>query len=162
MSISASVLILSKPPTLALADGSTALQLTACGVMSRMKSAMPVFERSAPPARTQVPAGNKAALEAVSVGDITDECRDKATSSTLAPGMTLSMTECVFVGPNALLNDRSDKPIGKYYGPPATWAVMDGSKFMATQRALTPSNPTSLALQLVKATQPWARGPCMA
>ena len=61
------------------------------------------------------------------MGDITYECRDKAN----APGVT----EWVFVGPNAVLNDRSGKQVGKYYGPPATWESMDGSKLTATQLA---------------------------
>jgi hypothetical protein len=61
------------------------------------------------------------------------------------------MTEWVFVGPNAVLNDRSGKQVGKYYGPPATWEGMDGSKLTATQLAVAPSSPGSLPLQLVKA-----------
>jgi hypothetical protein len=57
----------------------------------------------------------------------------------------------VFVGPDAKLNDRSGKQVGKYYGPPATWESMDGSKLTATQLAVAPSGPTSLPFQLVKA-----------
>src|SRR6186713_2429685 len=91
----------------------------------------------------KVPSGHKLVLESVGVGEITYECRDKAN----APGQT----EWVFVGPNAVLNDRSGKQVGKYYGPPATWESNDGSKLTATQLAVAPSGPTSLPYQLVKA-----------
>jgi hypothetical protein len=126
---------------------SAALLLSACGSMMPMQ---PMFEQSGLPASIQVPAGNKVAMETVGVGEITYECRDKAGS----PGMT----EWVFAGPNAVLNDRSGKQVGKYYGPPATWESMDGSKLTAVQLAVAPSSPGNLPLQLVKANPAMGSG----
>ena len=126
---------------------SATLLLSAC---SSMMAPQPMFDQSALPVSIQVPAGNKIALEAVGVGEITYECRDKAS----APGMT----EWVFVGPNAVLNDRSGKQVGKYYGPPATWESLDGSRLTAVQLAVAPSTPGSLPLQLVKANPAMGSG----
>jgi len=123
-----------------LAVASAAALLSAC---SSMAPAMPMFVQDSLPDTIKVPAGNRVALETVGVGEITYECRDKAN----APGMT----EWVFVGPSAVLNDRSGKQVGKYYGPPATWEAMDGSKITATQLAVSPSGAGNLPLQLVKA-----------
>jgi len=97
-----------------------------------------------------VPAGNKVAMETVGKGDITYECRDKAN----APGQT----EWVFVSPDAKLMDRSGKQVGKYYGPPATWEAMDGSKFTATQVAVAPNGADNIPLQLVKANPAMGMG----
>jgi Protein of unknown function (DUF3455) len=101
------------------------------------------FSQQSLPAGVQVPAGNKVALETVGIGEITYECRDKASAA--------GQTEWVFVGPNAVLNDRSGKKIGMYYGPPATWEAMDGSKLTGTQVAVAPSGAGNLPFQLVKA-----------
>ena len=129
-----------KRTNLCLAAVSAALLLSACGAMAPMMS---TYSQDNLPASIKVPMGNKVAMETVGVGEITYECRDKAN----APGMT----EWVFVGPNAVLNDRSGKQVGKYYGPPATWESMDGSKLTAVQLAVAPSSPGNLPLQLVKA-----------
>jgi Protein of unknown function (DUF3455) len=101
------------------------------------------FSQQSLPASVQVPAGNKVALETVGIGEITYECRDKANAA--------GQAEWVFVGPNAVLNDRSGKKIGMYYGPPATWEAMDGSKLTGTQVAVAPSSTGNLPFQLVKA-----------
>jgi hypothetical protein len=127
----------------------SAAVLAACGSMSNM-GAMSTFSQTSLPPSIQVPAGNKVAWETVGVGDITYECRDKANM----PGQT----EWVFVGPNAVLNDRAGKQVGKYYGPPATWEANDGSKLTATQLAVAPSGPTSLPFQLVKANPAMGSG----
>lgn len=124
-----------------LAIGASTIVLAACGSMGM--SDAPRFSQTGLPTSIQVPMGNRVAMEAVGVGDITYECRDKASM----PGQT----EWVFVGPSAVLNDRMGKQVGKYYGPPATWESMDGSKLTATQLAVAPSGPTSLPYQLVKA-----------
>ena len=100
---------------------SAAALLAACG---SMKSSASNFSQASLPAPIQVPAGHKVAWETVGSGDITYECRDKAN----APGQT----EWVFVGPDAVLKDRSGKTVGRYYGPPATWEANDGSKLTAT------------------------------
>jgi hypothetical protein len=125
-----------RPVFVAVALSAAAL-LTACGSMR------PAFNQSSLPTPIQVPPGNKVAMETVGVGDITYECRDRVN----APGQT----EWVFVGPDARLMDRSGKQVGKYYGPPATWESMDGSRLTATQIAVAPSGPTSLPYQLVRA-----------
>lgn len=88
-----------------IAVASAAALLGAC---SSMAPATPMFVQDSLPDTIKVPAGNRVALETVGVGEITYECRDKANS----PGIT----EWVFVGPNAALNDRSGKQVGKYYG----------------------------------------------
>ena len=130
----------------ALAASATAL-VAACSSGPMM---MKPYDQGMLPGAVQVPAGNKVAMETVGKGDITYECRDKAN----APGQT----EWVFVGPNAALNDRSGKQVGKYYGPPATWESNDGSKLTATQLAVAPSGPTSLPYQLVKANPAMGSG----
>jgi hypothetical protein len=59
--------------------------------------------------------------------------------------------EWVFVGPDARLMDRKGAQIGKYYGPPATWDAMDGSKVTGAQVAVSPNGAGNIPLQLVKA-----------
>ena len=135
---------------LALATRCAAALLAACGSMAPMKPMAATFKQDSLPDAVKVPAGNKVAMETVGMGDITYECRDKAN----APGMT----EWVFVGPNALLNDRSGRQVGKYYGPPATWEAMDGSKLTATQLAVAPASTGNLPYQLVKANPAMGSG----
>jgi hypothetical protein len=125
---------------------SAAALLAACGGMAPRMATMP-FAQASLPANIQVPAGNRVAWETVGAGDITYECRDKAGA---APG-AMGPTEWVFVGPEAVLRDRSGQQVGRYYGPPATWEANDGSKLTATQLAVAPSGPSSLPYQLVKA-----------
>ena len=98
---------------------------------------------TAVPDSIKVPDGHKVALETTGVGEITYECRDKADM----PGQT----EWTFVGPKAVLNDRSGKAVGDYFGPPATWQAKDGSKVTGTQLAVAPSSAGNLPYQLVKA-----------
>ena len=126
---------------------SAAALLSACGSMMPMA---PMFSQAGLPDAVKVPAGNKVALETVGVGEITYECRDKAN----APGMT----EWVFVGPNAALNDRGGKQVGKYYGPPATWESMDGSKITGAQLAVAPAGAGNIPAQLVKANPAMGSG----
>lgn len=102
-----------------------------------------VHAATAVPDSIKVPDGHKVALETTGVGEITYECRDKADM----PGQT----EWTFVGPKAVLNDRSGKAIGDYFGPPATWQSKDGSKVTGTQLAVAPSSAGNLPYQLVKA-----------
>ncbi|MEO7252931.1 MAG: DUF3455 domain-containing protein [Casimicrobium sp.] len=103
----------------------------------------PMYDQGSLPAAVRVPAGNKVAMETVGVGEITYECRDKKDMA--------GQYEWVFVGPDAALNDRSGKKIGKYFGPPATWESMDGSKFTGTQVAVAPGGAGNIPMQLVKA-----------
>ncbi|MBG6074640.1 hypothetical protein IWX85_000450 [Polaromonas sp. CG_9.11] len=44
-----------------------------------------------------------------------------------------------------MINDRSGKLVGKYYGPPASWEAMDSSKVVATQVAVAPASVGSPA-----------------
>ncbi|HKS14394.1 MAG TPA: DUF3455 domain-containing protein, partial [Pseudomonas sp.] len=94
--------------------------------------------------------GHTIALETVGVGEITYECRDKAQ----APGQT----EWVFVGPKAVLNDRSGKQVGDYFGPPATWKAKDGSSITGTQLAVAPASAGNIPYQLVKANPAEGKG----
>ena len=85
---------------LGLALSFTAL-LAACGSMPGGGMA---YSQAGLPASIQVPAGNRVALETVGKGEILYECRDKA-------GMPGEL-EWTFVGPKAVLNDRSGKQRG--------------------------------------------------
>jgi hypothetical protein len=109
----------------------------------------PMFSQDSLPAAVQVPAGNMVALETVGVGKITYECRAKKDATGF---------EWVFVGPDAKLNDRSGKQIGRYYGPPATWEAADGSKVTGAQVAISPASPGNIPLQLVKANPATGNG----
>ncbi|WP_439519503.1 DUF3455 domain-containing protein [Hydrogenophaga sp.] len=109
-----------------------------------------MFSQASLPDAVKVPAGNRVALETVGVGQITYECKAKANM----PGQF----EWVFGGPDAKLMDRSGKQVGKYYGPPATWEAMDGSKFTATQIAVAPAGDGNIPLQLVKANPAMGMG----
>ena len=120
--------------------------LAACGSMPGQAT----FSQTSLPASIQVPAGNKVYLETVGVGEITYECRDKANAA--------GQTEWVFVGPKAVLNDRSGKKVGTYYGPPATWESTDGSKITATQLAVAPAGAGNIPYQLVKANPAMGAG----
>ena len=130
-----------------LASAATAaLAACASGPMSMSKP----YDQAMLPAAVQVPAGNKVAMETVGAGDITYECRVKANM----PGQH----EWVFVGPDAKLMTRDGKQVGKYWGPPATWENMDGSKVTATQVAVAPAAAGSIPLQLVKANPAMGSG----
>ena len=124
------------------------LSLAACASGTMMMSKP--YDQAMLPAAVQVPAGHKVAMETVGTGDITYECRGKANM----PGQY----EWVFVGPDAKLWDRAGKQVGKYYGPPATWENMDGSRVTATQVAVAPGMAGSIPLQLVKANPAMGMG----
>ncbi|MCY1537084.1 hypothetical protein D9M68_725690 [compost metagenome] len=89
-------------------------------------------------------------METVGAGDITYECRAKANMA--------GQFEWVFVGPDARLMDRSGKQVGTYYGPPATWQSMDGSRFTGTQVAVAPAAAGNIPMQLVKANPAMGSG----
>ena len=114
--------------------------LAACAGAPMMAKA---YDQSVLPAPVQVPAGNSVAMEAVGIGQITYECRPKTTAA--------GEFEWFFVGPDAKLMDRDGRQVGKYFGPPATWENMDGSKVTATQVAVAPAMAGSIPYQLVKA-----------
>ena len=125
----------------------TAAGLAAC---SGMGAKPPMYSQAGLPDAVKVPAGHAVAMETVGAGDITYECRARA-------GMP-GQHEWVFVGPDARLMDRSGKQVGKYYGPPATWENMDGSKVTATQVAVAPNGSGNIPYQLVKANPAMGTG----
>ena len=124
----------------------TALGLCAASLLAACASgpmmAKP-YDQAALPGAVQVPAGHKVAMETVGMGQITYECRAKAAAA--------GEFEWFFVGPDAKLMDRNGRQVGKYFGPPATWENMDGSKVTATQVAVAPAMAGSIPYQLVKA-----------
>lgn len=127
----------------AVALASVAVLLSAC-------STTPMYSQDALPATVQVPDGNRVALQTVGKGDITYECRVKKDMA--------GQFEWAFVGPDAVLLDRSGKAIGKYFGPPATWESNDGSKITATQLAVAPAGTGNIPYQLVKANPAMGSG----
>ena len=102
------------------------------------------------PENIRVPDGHKMAMKTVGVGEITYECKEKAN----APGQM----EWFFVGPKAQLNDTNGKQVGTYFGPPATWQALDGSKVTGTQLAVAPAGAGNLPYQLVKANPAEGKG----
>ena len=131
----------------------TTLALATVATLAACASAPPPmkpYDQSALPAAVQAPAGNKVAMETVGAGMITYECRAKANAA--------GQFEWVFVGPDAKLMDRKGKQVGKYYGPPATWENMDGSKLTGAQVAVAPAAAGNIPLQLVKANAAMGAG----
>lgn len=115
-----------------------------------LSCATSVFAQADLPDTIKVPAGHKVSMETTGVGEITYECRVKAANP--------NEMEWVFVGPKAVLNDRSGKQVGTYFGPPATWEAKDGSKVTGTQLAVAPSSAGNLPYQLVKANPAEGKG----
>ncbi len=130
------------------------LPIAALGVMAAACSSTPMapamYSQAALPAAVQVPAGHRVVLETVGAGDITYECREKANAA--------GQFEWVFAGPAATLNDRQGRSIGRYFGPPATWAASDGSAITGTQLAVAPAGDGNIPLQLVKANPATGQG----
>lgn len=124
-----------------------ALATTCCATLAACASGPMAmsrpYDQAMLPAAVQVPAGHRVALETVGAGDITYECRVKANAA--------GGHEWFFVGPDARLMDRMGRQVGRYFGPPATWENMDGSRVTATQVAVAPAAAGSIPLQLVKA-----------
>jgi hypothetical protein len=108
------------------------------------------FDQSSVAAAVQVPAGHRVAMQTVGAGSITYECRVKKDNT--------DQFEWVFAGPDAKLLDSAGKTVGKYYGPPATWEAVDGSKITGTQVAVSPGGAGNIPLQLVKANPAMGMG----
>jgi hypothetical protein len=136
-----------KSTAFALTPVLAAVLLSACAPMSQSSS---TYSQDGLADIVKVPTGNKVAMQTVGVGLITYECRAKKDMA--------GQFEWVFVGPDAALNDRSGKMVGKYYGPPATWESMDGSKVTATQVAVSPAGAANIPHQLVKANPATGNG----
>ena len=135
--------------TTALAASAIASALAACASTQMA----PMYDQSALPDAVKVPTGHKVAMQTVGVGQITYECRDKKDAA--------GQYEWVFVGPDAALNDMTGKKMGKYFGPPATWESMDGSKVTGTQMAVAPAGAGNIPSQLVKANPATGSGAMM-
>ncbi len=124
------------------------------GACSSMPSSMDMprtgFSQASVPAPVQVPAGNKVALETTGVGEITYQCREKPNAA--------GQYEWFFAGPKAALNNGTGNRVGSYYGPPATWESMDGSKITGTQVAVAPNGSGNIPYQLVKANPAVGQG----
>lgn len=120
--------------------GVAALTLTACSTNMMMKT-------PEAPAAVTVPAGNKVVMKTVGIGDLTYQCRAKA---------SMDGFEWVFAGPDAILYDHNKNAVGKYYGGP-TWEANDGSKVTGKQLAISP-NPGAIPLQLVQANPSMGKG----
>lgn len=125
--------------------------LSACA--STLMPMSPMFSQAALPDAVKVPAGHAVVMETVGVGEITYECKAK-----VGPAAMAGEYEWVFVGPKAVLNNRSGRTVGSYYGPPATWESADGSKITGTQLAVAPSSAGNIPLQLVKANPAMGAG----
>lgn len=108
------------------------------------------YDQGSLPQALQVPAAHRVAMETVGTGSITYECRAKADAS--------GAHEWFFVGPDARLADRGGRLVGRYYGPPATWESIDGSRVTATQVAVSPAGTGNIPLQLVKANPAMGQG----
>jgi len=132
----------------AIAGALGVVLLAGCNSMPAKK--MMPFSQASLPASIQVPAGNRVAWETVGKGEVTYECRAKAGA--------MGQTEWVFAGPDAKLWDRSGKQVGSYYGPPATWEAMDGSKVTGKQLAVAPAGAGNLPYQLVQANPAMGSG----
>jgi hypothetical protein len=116
------------------------LATLACAGPAAAESA---FSQSHLDPTVHVPDGHRVALETVGMGNITYECRVKKDAA--------DTFEWFFAGPDARLMDRKGMQVGKYFGPPATWEAMDGSKLTGAQLAVAPNGAGNIPLQLVKA-----------
>ncbi len=100
------------------------------------------FSQGQLPDTVRVAAGHDVVQETVGVGTIVYECRAKKDNAGF---------EWAFIGSEARLLDRNGQPVGRYYGPPATWESKDGSRVTGAQVAVSPASTGSIPLQLVKA-----------
>ncbi len=121
--------------------------LSACATQGAY---MTTFSQASLPDAVKVPAGQRVAMETQAAGDITYLCSPKKDMA--------GQFEWVFAGPDAGLKDRSGKTVGKYYGPPATWEAMDGSKVTGMQLAVAPNGTGNIPMQLVKANPAMGMG----
>ncbi|MCQ2029369.1 DUF3455 domain-containing protein [Stutzerimonas zhaodongensis] len=120
------------------------------GLSLAISCSVTAFAQTDVPEAVRVPDGHKVAMETVGVGQITYECQAKSDM----PGQMA----WEFMGPKAVLNDRSGKQVGTYYGPPATWESADGSRLTGTQVAIAPAGAGNIPHQLVKANPAEGKG----
>lgn len=122
--------------------------LSACATQGDPGQA--AYSQAGLPQTVQVPAGHAVAMYTTASGDITYQCRVKKDMA--------GQFEWVFVGPDAGLKDRSGIRVGKYYGPPATWESLDGSRVGGAQVAVAAVGTGRISLQLVKANAAMGMG----
>lgn len=127
---------------------SSVVALTACASMD--DSPAIAFSQQGLPNAVKVPNGHVVSFKTLGAGLITYECR--ATKD--MPGRQ----DWVFVGPDASLFNAHAAQVGRYYGPPATWESLDGSRVTATQLAVAPGGAGNIPLQLVKANPAMGAG----
>lgn len=129
---------------------SAVLAMAACA-SSMGGPPMTMYSQADLPEAVKVPMGHRVAMETVGAGDIDYECRARKDMA--------GQFEWAFVGPDAQLRDRAGRVVGRYYGPPATWESMDGSKITGAQLAVAPaSGAGNIPLQLVKANPAMGMG----
>ncbi len=91
------------------------------------------FTQEPLPTALHVQIGHVVTIETVASGNMIYQCRTKKDS--LGFDWTLIDIE-------AILKNRDGKKVGRYFGPPATWQVTDGSMLTATLVATTPAAST--------------------
>lgn len=124
--------------------------LSACASSTGAPMSTMMYSQDSLPDTMKVPAGHRVAMETVGVGQITWECRaDKEMAGKYV---------WTFAGPDAKLIDQSGKQVGTYYGPPATWEAMDGSKITGKQLAVSPGGAGNIPLQVVQANPAMGMG----
>lgn len=102
------------------------------------------------PAAVAVPAGHNPTMVLKGVGMLAYECRAKTDA--------VGVHEWVFIGPDATLQDRSGRTVGKYYGGP-TWEHNEGGKITGKQVAIAPGSKGAIPLQLVQTAPAVGSGP---
>lgn len=125
--------------TLNLLALSPALLLAAC---AHMNDSPAMSSQENLPDAVKVPGGHAVAFKTLGAGFVTYECRARKDMP--------NQQEWAFVGPDASLFNASTAQVGRYYGPPATWESLDGSRVTATQLAVVAQGAGNLPLQLVK------------
>ncbi len=124
-----------------------ALALSGCSTLDNMMS--DGFSQSELPAAIQVPAGNSVAMiGTVENGNVAWVCAQQDNGR----------YGWKFAGPSANLMDASGEQLGSYYGPPATWESVDGSKVTGKQLATAPAGEGNIPMQLVKANPAMGQG----
>ncbi|WP_438766063.1 DUF3455 domain-containing protein [Kushneria sp. TE3] len=119
----------------------TIRHLTRAGLATALIASFSHAALADTPDDVQVPDGNTVALETVGVGAIKYMCETNDAGD----------VAWVFKGPSAALNDSDGDQVGSYYGPPATWEALDGSKVTGTQVGTADNGDDNIPLQLVEA-----------
>jgi hypothetical protein len=141
---------LALPLLLAALGGCSGMPATTSAAGSPMPADARAASQDSLPQAVRVPSGHRIAMETVGVGEISYQCQAKQGAA--------GTYEWVFGGPKASLASRDGATVGSYYGPPATWESMDGSKLTGTQVAVAPAGSGNIPYQLVKANPAMGKG----